>query len=101
SLFPALNAFLGRTGHYNDAVEAPAQSCLEQQGCLEQHNCLGLSASDFVHPLLILLDHAGMHDDVQFVDPWPPLIEGNFSQTSAVNAGIAIENLFSKPAHHF
>src|SRR6266851_3278162 len=42
-----------------------------------------------------------MNDGVQLVNPWPPLIEGNFSQTGAVDAGVAIENVLPEPAHDF
>ncbi len=100
-LRPALDPLLRLAGYDNNPVETAAQACFQQQGGLKHHNGVRLAAAETFHPLLVLLNDAGMHDAIQLVNSRAAFIERELSQTGAVDGLVRIQDFVAKLLNNF
>ena len=100
----APNALFGMAGHDGQAIETAGHSGFEDERGFDDGDGIRIALGDFYHPLVLVRDHGGMDNCVEFLDSWRRaawLAERDFGQPGTVDTSIGIHHFTAESADDF
>ncbi len=103
-----LNALFGMAGHDDQTVKTPGDTRFEDQGSFNDGNGIRIAPADFLHPLVLVRDHGGVDNFVEFLYPRRDArrrparnAKCGCGQSGTIDASIGVQDLAAEAADDF